>query len=240
MPCVREFDIPVRYIENSHPCGYKHSRFIRFAKLCVCRGKNLVNRLARFGIAFDYGFCRHHEHCGGYSLAGHVGDQESEPVFAHKIEVVKIAADLLCGIHSGVYVKFAMTGIRRKDRRYRGMLNCFCKFKLLVDTCRRLRDISLQRHDGRIDIVRKRSKFLVCSDIDNRIKISARYFRKRFVYFYHVVHDKLFYQEIDNDKQHAEHNEFHEYRDINGGIAREHRFRLRNCRDNIIALGNDI
>ena len=136
------------YIEYAHPGGYKHSGFVGFAQLRICDCKYFVNGLAGFGIAFYQGFCRHHKHCGGNSFAGDVGYEKSELAFADEIEIVKVAAHLLGGVHCCVYIKFAVSGIRRENHRYCGMLNGFGKVQFFINPRSRLRNIALERQYG--------------------------------------------------------------------------------------------
>ena len=156
-------------IQNAHPGGNEHAGFIVFAQLFVGLRKDLIHRQASFRQILNNGFGGHHKHRRRDSLAGNICRQESNGCIAKLIEIVEIAADLLGRDHLGINaVVFILGEVGGQSRQ----LDLLGILKLLVDACRRLCDIALQRGYRRVDIVRQGGELLIGANIHRHIQIA--------------------------------------------------------------------
>ena len=200
MSAIDIFQIARFQIQDTKPCGHKHTRIISLAQLVICRGKHLIRRKSGFRQTLYQCFRRHHEHCRRNSFAGYIRNEKCQSVFPNKIEIIEISTDFFCRHHIRINIKIRPVWIGRKYTRQGGMLDCFCKFQFLIDPGSRLFDITFQGNHRGINIIGQGRKFLITSYIHHDIKISSCDLCQGFIYLPYIIHDESFYQIVNQNK----------------------------------------
>ena len=158
MTCICKLQISGGEVQNTHPRGNKHTRFIIFAKLFVCFSENIVYSHTAFSEVLDNSFCCHHKHSRGNSLSRNVCCKECNCCIIKLVEVVEIASDLLCCNHLCIDVVVLIFGEVCGECRE---LNLFRIFKFFIDASCSLCNITLESGNGRVNIIRQGRKFRV-------------------------------------------------------------------------------
>ena len=95
--------------------------------------QHLSGRSARKSLVLQKGLGDDHEQRSRHSLAGYIGDCESQMVLVHKIKIVEVSADLLGGSHAGIQIDLQTVRKRRKDTGKHVMLDPGSDIKLRSD-----------------------------------------------------------------------------------------------------------
>ena len=169
MTGIGKLHVACSQIQNAHPSGNKHTRFVIFAKLFICFCENIVNRHTAFCQVLDDSFSGHHKHSSWNSFARYVCSKESHGCIIQLIEIVEVATDFFCGNHFGINAILLIFG---EVGGQGGKLNLLCIFQFLIDAGRCLSDISFQRGDGGIDIIGQGCELSIRANVNNCIQIA--------------------------------------------------------------------
>ena len=138
------------YLDHRAPHCYKHLRgVISLYQLSVHAFKSLAGSVARLKTVFDQSLGDHHKERCGDTLARYVRHHHSEVVVIHQEKIVKVAADLLCGVHGRVDVKLIAFGKRGENTRQHVFLNSGSHSQIAVSHCllTSLRDVKQTVHE---------------------------------------------------------------------------------------------
>ena len=104
-------------IEDGAEHRGEHAAVIVRRKYIVYAGKYLVRLSKPLPLGLQQGLCHHHVQRGRHTLAGDIGNQETEIVVVDEKEIVEVAADLFGRIHGGENIEL---GTIRKGGEYAG------------------------------------------------------------------------------------------------------------------------
>ena len=162
---VGKFDLSLFEVQNAEPQRDKHRFLVVDAQLFVGVVQSLGGILTAENNIFYEGLGRHHQKRSGNTLAGNIGDDKRDLVFADQEIVIEISAHLAGSLHVSAYLERHTVGdefiVSGEDRT----LHFSGEFQLFMISERYLLHRLLQRIYRTVDAEGQLCKFRISRDI---------------------------------------------------------------------------